>query len=526
MKNTRILSRISEFKHNWKSDLLSGFVVSLVALPLCLGIAGASSFPPVMGILTAIIGGLFVSLFSGSPMTIKGPAAGLIVIVAGCVEGFGGGGLGWELTLAVGLVAGLLQIILGYLKVARLADVFPLSAVHGLLAAIGIIIISRQFHLLLGEDPTILVGHSPIELLLMFPQALHQFNTSVLLIGLTSLFILYVWPLIPIKSLRKIPASLIVIISSIAMAAQLHLSDPEFAQLKPLVNLGELSLSLHFNFDGLWQHPFHFMEYVLLFLIIGSLEALLSNKAVDLMDPFKRRSDNNQDLKAIGAGNILSSLLGGLPMISEIARSTSNILNGGRSRYANFFHGVFLLVYVLLLIPIIKLIPVAALSAMLIYIGLKLASAKEFRNAWAIGKDQFAIFFITLLVSFLTDLLLGVLSGILLEFIFHSTRGMGFKQAFKATMHVNETEDSVTLAFDNAIVFTNLLGVKKIIRANASAKQVVIDLSRTSMVDHTSLETIERIREEFHTKGSSITIVGLDEHKRLSKHTHSTAYKK
>lgn len=526
MKNTYFSKIQNEFTTSWKQDLLSGFIVSLVALPLCLGIAGASSFPPVMGILTAIVGGMVVSFLAGSSMTIKGPAAGLIVIVSGCVEGFGGGTTGWELTLAVGFTAGIIQILFGYLKVAKLADIFPLSAVHGLLAAIGIIIISRQFHLLLGEDPATLNGHSPLELLMLFPDALHHYNTSVLIIGLTSLALLYVWPLIPIQALKRIPASLVVIVVSIIMAAQLHLSDPEFAQIKPLVKLDALQLDFHLDFSGLTQHPWHFIEYVLLFVIIGSLEALLSNKAIDLIDPLKRRSDNNQDLKALGLGNSISALLGGLPMISEIARSTSNVLNGGRSRFANFFHGLFLLIFVVLLIPIIRMIPVAALSAMLIFIGLRLASAKEFRHVWSIGKDQFAIFFITLVISFVTDLLLGVLSGILLEFLFHWFRGMNPKQAFKATMFVTETEDAVTIAFDNALVFTNLLGVKKTIREHAQTNQVIIDLSRTSVVDHTSIATIEHIREELEAKGVHIVIAGLEDHKRLSEHQTSTAYKK
>jgi MFS superfamily sulfate permease-like transporter len=526
MKTTYISQLQNEFKSTWKQDLISGFIVSLVALPLCLGIAGASSFPPVMGILTAIVGGIVVSLLAGSSMTIKGPAAGLIVIVSGCVEGFGGGTTGWELTLAVGFVAGIIQILFGYLKVAKLADIFPLSAVHGLLAAIGVIIISRQFHLLLGEDPTTLNGHSPLELLLLFPDALQHYNASVLMIGLTSLALLYLWPMIPFKKITRIPASLVVIVISIVMAHELHLSDPEFAQLKPLVQLNQFDLQFHLNFNGLWQNPLHFIEYVILFVIIGSLEALLSNKAIDLIDPLRRRSNNNQDLKALGVGNSISALLGGLPMISEIARSTSNVLNGGKSRFANFFHGLFLLIFVLLLIPVIRMIPIAALSAMLIYIGFKLASAQEFRRAWSIGKDQFAIFLITLVISFATDLLLGVLSGIALEFMFHMLRGMNLSQAFKATMHVTENEDSVTIAFGHSLVFTNLLGVKKTIQENAHNEHVIIDLSRTSMVDHTSIATIENIRTELEARGVQVTIAGLEDHKRLSSHQTSTAYKK
>ncbi len=212
MKNFIQQTYIQPLKNYWSSDLMAGFLVSLIALPLCLGIAGASGFPPIMGIMTAIVGGLIVSFFSGSLLTIKGPAAGLIVIVAGCVEGFGGGDLGWHLTLGVVVVAAIAQYFLGVFKIAKLADIFPVSAVHGLLAAIGVIIISRQFHLLLGEDPSTLKGKEPFELLLMFPHAFAVFNTSILIIGTVSLAILFIWPKLPGQVFKKVPVALVVLV--------------------------------------------------------------------------------------------------------------------------------------------------------------------------------------------------------------------------------------------------------------------------------------------------------------------------
>jgi MFS superfamily sulfate permease-like transporter len=524
MKNFIQTNYIQPLKTYWKSDLMAGFLVSLIALPLCLGIAGASGFPPIMGILTAIVGGLIVSFFSGSHLTIKGPAAGLIVIVAGCVEGFGGGDIGWKLTLGVVVIAAIAQYLLGVFKAAKLADIFPVSAVHGLLAAIGVIIISRQFHLLLGEDPTTLKGKEPFELLLMFPHAFEVFNTSILIIGLVSLGLLYIWPFIPIKPLKKIPAALVVLVVSICMSQNFHLSDPEFASLKPLVQPGELSFDWNVDFGGMLSHPGHFIEYVILFLIIGSLEALLSNKAIDMMVPSQQKSDNNKDLKALGIGNAISGILGGLPMISEIARSTSNVMNGGHTRWSNFFHGLFLLIYVVALAAVITLIPVAALSAMLVFVGLRLASAKEFRKVWAIGKDQFIIFMVTMFVSFMTDLLLGVVSGIAVELFFHLGRGMNMKQAFKATLHVTETEDSITIAADGAVVFTNLSGFKKILVEYGSAKNIVIDLSRAAIVDHTAMEMLHHFQEESHQSGRHVTFVGLEVHRAVSNHLLATHY--
>jgi len=516
---------IQEIKENWKSDLMSGFLVSLIALPLCLGIAGASNFPPIMGVMTAIVGGLVVAWFAGSQLTIKGPAAGLIVIVAGCVDAMGGGDAGWHLTLGVVVVAALIQILLGVFKVAKFADIFPVSAVHGLLAAIGVIIISRQIHLLLGEDPATLKGKEPIELLEMIPHAFTVFNTSIMIIGIVSLVILFLMPMIKISWVKKIPAALVVLIASVFMAKYFHLNDPEFAQLKPLINPGEFHIGMNVDFSGVWSHTFVFVEYIIMFVLIGSLEALLSNKAIDMMDPLRRKADNNKDLVALGSGNAVSGFLGGLPMISEIARSSANVMNGGRTRWANFFHGIFLLLYVVALTPLIKMVPVAALSAMLIYVGLRLASAKEFRHAWALGKDQFVIFFGTMLMCLLTDLLIGVFTGVFLELIIHFVRGMNVKEAFKATLHIDyDDDDDVRIKAGSALVFTNLMGVKKHLAELPERKKIIIDVSHAKVVDHTAFETLHHLEEEYRRRGTELHIVGLHEHKRSSDHHHSAAY--
>ncbi len=516
---------INEVKQNWKADLLSGFLVSLIALPLCLGIAGASNFPPIMGVLTAIIGGMVVAWFAGSQLTIKGPAAGLIVILAGCVDGMGGGDIGWHLTLGVVVVAGIIQVILGLVKAGKFADIFPVSAVHGLLAAIGIIIISRQFHLLMGENPANLKGKSPIELIEMIPQAFTEFNTSILIIGVVSLAILFIMPLIKISWVRKIPAALIVLVSSIFMAKYFHLQDPEFAALKPLINPGELSANVNVDFTGMSSHTGVFIEYVIMFVLIGSLESLLSNKAIDMMDPMKRKSDNNKDLVAVGAGNSVSGIFGGLPMISEIARSSANVMNGGRTRWANFFHGAILLIYVVALTPVIKMVPVAALSAMLIFVGLRLASAKEFRRVWAIGTDQFIIFFGTIIMCLLTDLLLGVFTGVALKFIIHFFRGMGTKEAFKAVLVVDsDDENEIHLHADTSLVFSNMMGMKKQLLALPSRSRIILDVTNAKLIDHTALETLHHMEQDFERNGTHLQIVGMEHHKRASGHHMATAY--
>jgi MFS superfamily sulfate permease-like transporter len=297
---------------NWKADALSGFLVSLIALPLSLGIAGASGFPPIMGVLTAIVGGLVVAFFAGSALTIKGPAAGLIVIVAGSVDALGKGDaiLGWQLTLGLVVIAGLIQIIFGLLKVASLANFFPLSAVHGMLAAIGIIIMSKQLHFALGIAPTELAGKEPIELLEMLPHSFMNMNYGIAVIGLISLIILFGMPMIKNTFIKAIPAPMVVLIVGIALGQVFNLSDPGLANLKPLVNPGKFELSLsNVNFNAFSGDTLTIaLSYLFLFTIIGSLESLLTAKAIDLLDPWKRKARLNKDLIGVGFGNTFSGL--------------------------------------------------------------------------------------------------------------------------------------------------------------------------------------------------------------------------
>ena len=288
-------------KQFWKHDLLSGFLVSLIALPLCLGIAGASNFPPIMGVLTAIVGGLIVSLFAGSELTIKGPAAGLIVICAGAVDELGKGDLivGWHLTLGVVAIAGLLQFILGKLKVASLADFFPLSAVHGMLAAIGIIIMSKQLHLAVGILPSELKGKEPLDLLMMVPHSIMNMEWHIAAIGGVSLIILFGWKYIGRGFLAKVPPALVVLIVAVLMGQYFHLTDLAYQARKPLVNPGEFKIDFNVDFSAMTNPDLLpiFLKYLLMFTLIGSLESLLTGRAIDLLDPNKKKSDLSSCLK-------------------------------------------------------------------------------------------------------------------------------------------------------------------------------------------------------------------------------------
>ena len=478
-----------------------------------------------MGVLTAVVGGLIVSLFAGSELTIKGPAAGLIVICAGAVEELGKGDLvvGWHLTLAVVVVAGVLQVILGKLKVASLADFFPLSAVHGMLAAIGIIIMSKQLHLAVGILPAELKGKEPIELLEMVPHSFMNMEWHIAAIGGVSLLILFGWKFISKGFLAKVPPALVVLIVAIIMGQYFHLTDAAYQARKPLVNPGDFTLNLNVDFAAMANPELLpiFLKYLLMFTLIGSLESLLTGRAIDLLDPYKKKSNLSKDLSAVGVGNIVSGLLGGLPMISEVARSSANISNGGRSRWANFFHGAFLLLFVVALVPLIKMVPVAALAAMLIFVGFRLASPKEFEHVFHVGREQLIIFLATIFATLFTDLLIGIAVGIIVKFIIHSINGVPASSFFKPflTMHVDEETQVYNIEVEKSAIFSNFLGFKKQLERIPAGKHIIINFEKTRLVDHSVMENLHNFENEYVRGGGTFVIIGLDGHTPLSKHS-------
>jgi MFS superfamily sulfate permease-like transporter len=511
-------------KENFSSDAISGFIVFLLALPLSMGIAKASDFPPIMGLITAIVGGMIVSFFMGSRLTIKGPAAGLIVIVAGSVADFGGGETGWHLALGAMFVAALLQILFGVLKFGKMADFFPLSAIHGMLAAIGIIIIAKQLPVLLNVNPQLMTGKGPIAILGSLPLVFSNLDPRGAMIGIISLIIMMAWPYLKNYSISKIPAPLMVLL--IAVPAELLMDFSHTEPAYALVHIGNLIESLHLNINfGGFATPGIFIKYVIMFALVGSLESLLTVKAIDLIDPYKRKSDNNKDLIAVGIGNMITSILGGLPMIAEVARSSSNVNNGGKTRWSNFFHGFFILVFVLLASRYIEMIPNAALAAMLIAVGIKLAHPKEFIHTFNIGKEQLAIFLVTIVFTLLEDLLIGIAAGMLLKIIIHLANGVPFKALFKVPVEISFEGDNYLVVVDKAALFTNFIGIKNKLESIPSGFNVTIDLNNTKVTDHSVMENLDHFKHDYEMSGGTVTITGLDSHKPLSNH-HLAARKK
>ncbi|HMQ46478.1 MAG TPA: SulP family inorganic anion transporter [Saprospiraceae bacterium] len=504
-------------KENFSTDAISGFIIFLLALPLSLGIAKASEFPPIMGVVTAIIGGLVVSFFTGSKLTIKGPAAGLIVIVAGAVTEFGGGIEGWKMTLGVMVLAGLIQILFGILKLGKLVDFFPLSAVHGMLAAIGLILIAKQIPVLLNVNPQYMAHKGPLDLLASIPIFIEHLDPTITIIGIISLIILFAWKSIKVPFLARIPAPLVVL--AIAIPFSMFFDLKSTAPAYTLVKVGSLleQVGYHADFSGFSQTGV-FFKYLVMVSLVGSLESLLTVKAIDMVDPYKRKSNANKDLIAIGIGNTISALLGGLPMISEVARSSANVSNGAKTQWANFFHGVFMLVFVLLAYPVLELIPNAALAAMLIAVGVRLAHPKEFIHTYRIGSEQLAIFVTTIFFTLIEDLLVGIAAGIVLKIIFHITRGVSFRSLFRSKAEVKDNGDQLFVHLGDAAVFTNYLSLKKQLETLPKGKEVNITLDQTKLIDHSVLENLHHFEEEYALTGGHIHLVGLENMNPLSKH--------
>lgn len=522
----------------FRSDAVSGFLVFLIALPLCLAISKASGFPPVAGILTAIIGGLLVSFMGGTELTIKGPAAGLIVIAIGAVDDLGKGDamLGYKLTLAVIVVAGVLQILFGLLRSGVLSDFFPSAAVHGMMAAIGLTIIIKQLFVLTGVKP---VSKEAFGLIGELPQAFSALNPEVFIIGGVSLLILFGLAALGARAaiVKRIPAPLVVLVVAIPLARFFDLShehtylflDHHNYQLGPdfLVKLPTSLLSAITPPDFSQIFSAVSIKYIVMFALVGSLESLLSNKAVDILDPHKRKSDMNRDLLATGIGNTLCGLVGGLPMISEIVRSSANVANGAQTRWANFFHGLFLLLFVSFAGALITQIPLAALAAMLVFTGFRLASPKEFAHMWHVGGEQFVIFLITIFFTLKTDLLVGIGAGIVTKYLIHLFRGLPLNRTFRASVTLDSHADGSyhLLTVHDAAVFTNYLSLKKHLDALPAGQHVEVNLANTKLVDHTVLENLHRFQADYAATGGTAELTGLDEHRPASNYPTAARHK-
>ena len=531
------------FRRYFRYDVLSGFLVFLIALPLCLGISLACGYPAIAGIFTAVIGAIVTTFISDSELTIKGPAAGLIVIAVGAVKAFGGEELfnsasaadvaAYRMALAVGVAAAVLQIVFGLAKAGVLGEFFPLSAVHGMLAAIGVIIIVKQIPFALGLN----AKGEPLEMMKEIPHYFQEMNPEIALIGAVGVVIMFGWPFLQkaFQFLKPIPSALVVVVVTVPMGMYFDLLhthyyswhghtyriDESYLVRMPDRMFGMFDFITTPDFTVFQTHTYEAIKWTFMFFVIGSLESLLSAKAIDIIDPWKRKTNLDRDMVAIGVGNFLSAWVGGLPMISEIVRSKANIDNGARTRFADFWHGVFLLICVALIPTVLHRIPLAALAAMLIYTGFRLTHPSEFLHVYRIGKEQLLIFVATIVGVLATDLLQGILIGIGVKLVIHLINGVPLRSVLKPYLDVEIIKpDTALVRAKYSAIFTNwILFRRQLVRLGLKeGKDVVVDLSKCRLVDHSVMEKLHDLQRDFEAEGRKLEITGLDNHQPLSDH--------
>jgi MFS superfamily sulfate permease-like transporter len=512
-------------------NIFSGFVVSLIALPLGLGLALASEAPPISGIIAAVAGGIVVALLGGSQVTITGPGNGMAIVLLGSIMTLGEGDMsrGYLFTLAAIVVSGLLQIFLGFLKMGRLADFFPASAIEGMLAAIGLGILSKQFHVMLGDNNingsiAWLLGEIPSGIFKSFASE----DPSVLVaagIGIGSLLVMIFYAKVRNKYFQLIPAPMWIIIFTVGLGYALSaLNIPYPMDASFLINIPDNILTdMAFpDFSKTWSMDFALAVFAI--TLIASIESLLSIKAVDKLDPLNRRSNTNKDLKALGAATMVSGFFGGLNVVTVIARSSVNVNNGATNRSANFTHAIFLLAFVLLFQEQLRKIPLAALAAILVYTGYKLAAPQTFKKVALIGKEQAVIFLATLFTTLFTNLITGISVGILVTFIIHIIINKRFSlfisHLFKPNILLFKEKDegNYYVSVKYFCSFLNFYKLKNKLDVIPENEEVVLDFSMCSFVDDTVLEGLESYSDTFAKKGGSIEIIGLDKHGTDSTH--------
>ncbi len=493
-----------------KSDLLSGMVVFLVALPLCLGIAVASGAPPFAGIITGVIAGIVVGALSGSNVSVSGPAAGLIAIVLLAITD-----LGYETFLVAVVAAGVIQLTLGFLKAGGISTYFPTAVIEGMLVAIGIIIIKKEIPHAFGYDTANEGDWFALEgpeqgFFTEIISAINNVHPGAVVVSIVSLAILIAFnKVLFLKKLKAVPGALVVVVVGIILNEIFKASNSAlFITQTHLVTLPTASSVSEFfgqfttpNFSAV-SNPKIWITGATI-AIVASIETLLCLEAGDKMDPLKRYSNTNTELKAQGFGNILSGLIGGLPMTSVIVRTSANVNAGARTKLSAVAHGVFLLLTVLAIPNLLNKIPMACLAAILIMIGFRLASIKVFKHMWHNGKHQFAPFIVTVLAVVLTDLLKGVGIGLAVSIFFILRGNMKLAYFFKKEQH--HAGDTIYIDLAQEVSFLNKAALKQTLAHLPENSKVVIDAANTVYIDYDVLELLRDFLN-FGSKDKNISV--------------------
>lgn len=496
--------------HSLGKDFPAAIVVVLIALPLCLGIALASGAPLFSGIIAGIVGGIVVGALSGSHLSVSGPAAGLTVIVAASIakiqsyEGF---------LLAV-VIAGLLQLLFGFLKAGILGDYVPNAVIKGMLSAIGLLLILKQLPHLVGYDANFMGNESFKEknaenTFTAFEHFAAKINEGALFIGLISLVILIIWDgwvTKKIKQIQLLPGALIAVVVATFLNEYFKTAMPSVAlQPNHLVSLpisteekGFLTFFTFPDFTFIGNKQVWIAAVTL--AIVASLETLLSIEAVDNLDPLKRATPTNRELKAQGIGNFISGLIGGIPVTSVIVRSSANVYAGAKSKASTILHGFMLLLFVLFIPQIINRIPLSALAAILIFTGYKLASISVFKQFYKKGWDQLIPFVVTILAILLTDLLVGILIGCVVALF--SLISSNFRSA---VMVVNDTNNYL-IRLRKDVSYLNKPIIKRKLEEIPENAYVLIDVTRADFIDKDVIEEINHFMQHAHLKQVKVEV--------------------
>ena len=528
IKKSRGISFLSSLPKN----IFSGFVVSLVALPLGLGLAIASEAPPIAGVIASIVGGVICSIFGGSNLTITGPGNGLVIVLLYSITSLGNGDLyqGYLYTLAAIVFSGVLMFLFGVFRLGALSEFFPSSSLQGMLAAIGIGILAKQLHVMLGVTT---VNGAPLNVLSKVPDTLSFLFSNLTLyfwipvfLGLFSLVVLIFYSRLRSPLFRMVPAPMWVIVFAVGVSFYLEFFTDG------LYNISEsLMIRLPKNIVTNIPAPdysligsLEFITTVISITLIASIESLLSIKAVDKLDPQKRRSNVNKDLRSLGVATTLSGLIGGLPVVTVIARSSVNVNNGGSNRTSNFTHAMFLLVFVLIFQDLIERIALPSLAAILVYTGYKLAAPDNFIRILKIGKEQAAIFIITFVITLTNGIVVGIATGILFTFLIHVYLNNSFflfsRNWLKPNvlMYLEAETGNYYLSVKNFCNFLNFFKLKKKLDEIPETSNVIIDFSICDFVDHTVMEGLSEYISVFEKKGGGIEVIGLDSHSANTQH--------
>lgn len=520
---------------NWQSDLIAALSVALIALPLSLGIALAAGAPPMAGIISAIIGGVVTTFYRGGSISVNGPAKGVIaVILLGITIMDDGKGQAFNYVLAAVVVSGAIQVVLGLLKLGRFADIFHSSVIHGILAAIGIIIFAKQIHVALGthsDSPNII--QNLVDAVRMLPEA----NPFVVIIAGVGLLLLLFHSKISYKLFHLLPTPMWVIALSIPFAYAFNFFEEHTLsffhtsyQVGPelLLNIPDSILEsiMHPNFGKI--DTVEFWTTVASILMITSIESLAIAKAVDKIDPYKRKTDLDKDLTGIGLSTMASGLLGGLPVIAVIIRSTVNVHNGAKTKWSNMYQGLLLLVFIVALSPIMKQVPLCAFAILLVYTGFKLASPKVFKQVYSHGIEQLIFFVATMVLTLYTNLLVGLFGGLMLALMGHLLLAkVPIRRFFKLIFDggsnlVLKPDGSYELKIRGIANFLGLLKINALVKQIPAGANAVIDLSETRLVGFTVLEDLYDFQKVHENSGGNITITGLDKHISSSNHKLAT----